>query len=68
MKTGDSLYTGAIVTPAFADQYAALTATIERHRSATGAAPDNLLNGRHNFFDTFARINARPLTPILERT
>jgi hypothetical protein len=54
MTAGQRLYTGAIVTPDFADLYAALTARIESFRAAGREAPENLLNGRHNALATFA--------------
>lgn len=58
LQPGEKLYTGAIVSPSFADTYNALTDRIEAFRQEGREPPESLLNGRHNVFDAYARINA----------
>lgn len=45
---GQRLWNGATVTPHLAAAYSSLTERIERFEAEGRAAPDHLLNGRHN--------------------
>lgn len=54
LKEGDRLYTGAIVSAQFAETYNALSKQILFFEARGVEAPEHLLNGRHNLFNSYA--------------
>lgn len=59
LTEGSRLWNGATVTPHLAAAYNRLSERIERFEAQGRAAPDHLLNGRHNLIAS-APSEARP--------